>query len=206
MTGDIEKHHEPQRLSDKAAALCVHMLRKLADCYFGRNYIRRSIVIETVAALPGMIGGKFQHYKALRWMRPEPGWIRTLLDEAENERMHLMTFLAVGKPTCFDRILVWPVQFVFCVVYSLFYVLSPRACHRFVGYLEEEATHSYTLFLGEIDAGHIANAPAPAIALELWKLPENALLRDVVIAVRADEMRHRDVNHALADRMGGKVS
>lgn len=202
MTGDIEFHHEPKRISDRFAARLVCTLRKLADLYFRKDYIRRSLVIETIAALPGMIGGKTQHYRALRWMRPEPGFIRTLLAEAENERMHLMAFLEIGKPNLLDRIIVVLVQFVFCVLYSLAYLGATRACHRFVGYLEEEATRSYTHFLEEIDAGRIADRPAPALAIQLWKLAENATMRDMVVAIRADEMRHRDNNHAIADQVG----
>ena len=31
------------------------------------------------------------------------GWIHTLLEEAENERMHLMTFTEIWKPSLFLR-------------------------------------------------------------------------------------------------------
>jgi hypothetical protein len=44
-----------------------------------------------------------------------------------------------------------------------------------------------------------ASVPAPQIAIDYWKLPEDARLRDVVIAVRADEAGHRDKNHRFAD-------
>lgn len=46
------------------------------------------------------------------------------------------------------------------------YILFPSACHRFVGYVEEEAVHSYTMLLDQIDAGtlpNFANAPCPDI-------------------------------------------
>lgn len=39
------------------------------------------------------------------------------------------------------------------------------------------------------------NVPAPAIAIDYWRLPANATLKDVVTVVRADEAHHRDVNH-----------
>jgi ubiquinol oxidase len=79
----------------------------------------------------------------------------------------------------------------------------------------------------EIDSGRTPNVPAPKIAIDYWKLPQDATLRDVVLAgifsflsllssniglslslfllatnlyaVRADEARHRDVNHRFAD-------
>ena len=40
--------------------------------------------------------------------------------------------------------------------------------------------------------------PAPAIAKTYWGLSEDALMRDVMLAVRADEANHRDVNHCLS--------
>lgn len=64
---------------------------------------------------------------------------------------------------------------------------------------------SYTHFLEEIDAGRSANVPAPAIARRYWGLAEDATLRDVVLAVRADEAHHRDVNHGFAADLGGGI-
>jgi ubiquinol oxidase len=45
------------------------------------------------------------HMKSLRKMRVDHGIINTLLDEAANERMHLMAFIQIAKPTFFERIL-----------------------------------------------------------------------------------------------------
>jgi ubiquinol oxidase len=75
-----------------------------------------------------------------------------------------------------------------------------------VGYLEEEAIHSYTEFLKELDKGNIKNVPAPAIAIDYWRLPPNSTLRDVVEVVRADEAHHRDVNHFASVRIRLKLS
>ena len=41
----------------------------------------------------------------------------------------------------------------------------------------------------------IAGVPAPAIAIDYWRLPKDATLKDVIIVIRADEAHHRDVNH-----------
>ena len=68
-----------------------------------------------------------------------------------------------------------------------------------MGYFEEEAVYSYTEYLKEIDDGKIANVHAPQIAIDYWNLPVDATLRDVVIAVRADEATHRDINHNFAN-------
>ena len=60
---------------------------------------------------------------------------------------------------------------------------------------------SYTLYLHEIESGRMPNPPAPAIAQRYWQLPSDAMLADVVRAVRADESLHRDVNHGLASAL-----
>ena len=131
------------------------------------------------------------------------GWIRTLMDEAENERMHLMTFVEIAKPTLFERLVILGVQWVFYLAFFGLYLVSARTAHRVVGYFEEEAVLSYTLYLNEIDAGRTANVPAPEIAKRYWGLPDDATLRDVVLVVRADEAHHRDMNHGFANELGG---
>jgi ubiquinol oxidase len=156
------------------------------------------MMLETVAAVPGMVGGMLLHCQSLRRFEHSGGWIRALLEEAENERMHLMTFMEVAKPAWYERALVFTVQGIFFNAYFLLYILSPRLAHRITGYLEEEAVYSYTQFLAEIDKGNIANVPAPPIAIDYWRLPKDATIRDVVTVVRADEAHHRDVNHFAA--------
>ena len=158
-------------------------------------------MLETVAAVPGMVGATLQHLKALRRMRGDGGWIRTLMDEAENERMHLMTFIEIAKPTLLERWLILLAQGVFYNGFFLLYLVSSRTAHRVVGYFEEEAIVSYTEYLAEIESGRIVNVVAPQIAIDYWKLEPDARLKDVVIAVRADEAGHRDVNHGFADEL-----
>jgi ubiquinol oxidase len=45
---------------------------------------------------------------------------------------------------------------------------------------------------------------APVIAKHYWKLAADAMLRDVVFVVRADDSHHRDINHRLASRLVGR--
>jgi len=137
-------------------------------------------------------------------MKNEDMHVKALLEEAENERMHLMTYMEIAKPTILERSLVFLVQGLFFNVYCIAYTFFPKSCHRFVGYLEEEAVVSYTQYLKEIDEGRIPNTPAPKIAIEYWKLAPNATLRDVVVATRTDEVNHRDVNHFIADEILAK--
>ncbi|MFN3989157.1 MAG: alternative oxidase [Erythrobacter sp.] len=201
---DLETHVAPQGASDKIAFAFVKLLRFFADKFFAKRYGHRAVVLETVAAVPGMVGGLWQHLTALRKMRDDEGWIRTLLDEAENERMHLMTFIEIAKPNWFERALIVGVQLVFYNFYFFLYLLAPRTAHRVVAYFEEEAVFSYTQYLAEVDAGRHENVPAPQIAIDYWQLPKDARLRDVIIAVRADEAEHRDVNHFFVSELDAR--
>jgi len=200
---DLIRHHRVNGLSDRFALGFTKALRLIADSFFSRRYGHRAVVLETVAGVPGMVGGMLQHLKSLRRMRDDGGWIRTLLDEAENERMHLMTFIAIAQPSWIERAAILLVQGVFFNAFFALYLLSPRTAHRVVGYFEEEAVRSYTSYLAEIDAGRQENVAAPAIAIDYWHLAPGARLRDVVLVVRADEANHRDVNHGFANELDG---
>ena len=199
-------HYQPKNFSDKVALMFTKMLRFFADFFFKKRYGHRAVILETVAAVPGMVAGMLNHLKSLRKMQEGRGWIKILLDEAENERMHLMTFINIAKPSAFERFLVIFVQGVFFNLYFFMYLISPRTCHRIVGYFEEQAIISYTEYLEEIDSGNIENTPAPKIAIDYWNLSKFAKLRDVIIAVRNDEMGHRDVNHEFVSIIDNEVA
>ncbi len=199
-----DPHHVPDGFSDRFAYAFTKLLRWCADTFFAKRYGHRAIVLETVAGVPGMVGATIQHLRALRRMKDDDGWIRTLMEEAENERMHLMTFVEIAKPTTFERLLVMLVQWVFYVGFFLLYLVSARTAHRVVGYFEEEAVLSYTLYLQEIDEGRAPDVAAPALARHYWKLADDATLRDIIVVVRADEAHHRDINHGFASKLAGE--
>jgi ubiquinol oxidase len=195
----LESHYQPKNFSDSVALAITKFLRFFADAFFSGRYGHRAVVLETVAAVPGMVGGAIQHLKSLRLMKSDDGWIKTLLDEAENERMHLMTFVEIAQPNWFERMLIIIAQGIFYNLFFLLYLVSDKTAHRLVAYFEEEAVYSYTEYLAGIENGTYPNVNAPQIAIEYWGLPADATLRDVVIAVRQDEMNHRDVNHDFAN-------
>ncbi len=197
----VEPHRKPEGLRDRIAFAFVKFLRFFADLFFRKRYGHRAVVLETVAAVPGMVAGLLQHLRAIRRMRDDQGWIKELLDEAENERMHLMTFIQVAQPSLFERGLIMIAQAIFYNFYFFLYLFAPKTAHRVIGYFEEEAVTSYTHYLREIDEGRLENGPAPQIAIDYWNLPANARLRDVVIVVREDEAGHRDRNHYFADAL-----
>lgn len=199
---ELVRHHAPASLGDRIALRTVKFMRIFADAFFSKRYGHRAVVLETVAAVPGMVGGLLQHLKALRHIRDDQGWIRELLEEADNERMHLMTFIQIAQPSRLERLIIMIGQAIFYNAYFWLYLFAPRIAHRIVGYLEEEAVVSYSQYLTEIDEGRVENVAAPQIAIDYWHLDPDARLRDVVLAVRADEAGHRDRNHEMADELG----
>jgi ubiquinol oxidase len=198
---DVAVHRPAGDWSDRIALGITRSLRFLADTFFAKRYGNRAIVLETVAAVPGLVGAALIHLRCLRWMKHDHGWIRALMEEAENERMHLMTFIEIAKPSWLERALVLVAQAGFFTFFLVLYLVSARTAHRLVGYFEEQAVVSYSQYLQEIDAGRVRNVPAPKIARDYWRLADDATLRDVVLAVRADEAGHRDVNHGFADTL-----
>ena len=196
-----EIHTPPQSFSDSFALFITKALRFFADTLFKKRYGHRAVVLETVAGVPGMVAGVVHHLRSLRKMKDDDGMIKELLDEAENERMHLMTFIEIAKPSKLERFLILLAQISFGLFYTLLYIFFKKTAHRMIGYFEGEAVTSYTEYLNEIDNGTIMNRPAPKIAIDYWNLGSDASLRDVVVAVRADEAGHRDKNHDFADKI-----
>ena len=118
----LDIHHPPSGVSDRFALAVTKFLRFCADTFFAKRYGHRAIVLETVAAVPGMVAATLTHLRCLRQMTDDKGWIHILLDEAENERMHLMTFVAIAKPTLFERIVILTAQWVFYVFFFFLYL------------------------------------------------------------------------------------
>ena len=137
-------------------------------------------------------------------MKDDKGWIKILLDEAANERMHLMTFIEIAKPTLLERLIIMIAQFIFIIMYMIIFIISQRTAHRIVGYFEEEAVISYTEYLNELENGKIKDQAAPEIAINYWNLPLHSTLKDVVKVIRDDEAGHRDVNHSFASILDGR--
>ena len=200
---DLSRHHIPRTFSDRVAFWAVRTLRVVADGLFGRRYRHRTIVLETIAAVPGMVAATHLHMKSLRRMIDDRGWIQTLLNEAATQRAHLMVFVALDRPGLFERLLVMLVQGFFYNLHFLVYLLSPRTAHRIVGYFSEDAVRGYGQYLQEIHNGNLENPPAPDEAITYWCLPPNARLSDVIGAMREDEAIHRDINHSFADALEG---
>lgn len=188
------------KISDTIARSQTSFFRFFADTFFGDRYGHRAVVLETVAGVPGMVGGMITHLTSLRRLQRGHGQkIQELLDEATNERQHLMFFMEVVHPSLLERIIITIAQFIFWHYYLVLYILFPRTAHRMVGYFEDEAVRSYTTYLELIDSGDIEDISAPEIAIEYYGMSPDAKLSDMIKCIRKDEMHHAKVNHRYAD-------
>ena len=189
------------KISDWFAMSMTKFFRFFADTFFAKRYGHRAVVLETIAGVPGMVAGMLIHLRSLRHFQKGNGtMIHELLAEAENERKHLMFFMETVRPNWLERVLVIVAQFIFWHFYLVMYILFPRTAHKMIAYFEEEAVRSYTEYLAMIENFQIANPPAPLIAIEYYKLPDNARLADMIKCVRDDEAGHARANHKFSDK------
>ena len=111
----------------------------------------RLIVLESIAGVPGFVAAGFRHFRSLRTLQRDNGWIATLLEEAENERMHLLLCLNMFQANTVTRMLVIAAQMVMVPSLMTVYMIYPPAMHRFVGYLEETACKTYVNVIDHIE-------------------------------------------------------
>jgi Alternative oxidase len=213
-------HKLPVKMVDKMAFYAVKGVRFLFDKATGwngviaqENVMNRVIFLETIAAVPGMVAAIVRHFRSLRSMERDGGLMHVFLEEANNERMHLLSFIKMKDPSKLFRAAVVGSQFGFGTAFLLAYITSPRFCHSFVGYVEEEACATYTKIVKTIEAAPEGSELAvwrtelaPSIARGYWKLGAEGTVLDMMYAVRADEAEHRDVNHACSELKNVKVN
>jgi ubiquinol oxidase len=198
---NLRRHHEPRGFSDRFALGVVRAMRSGANALFGDRYGHSAVLLETIAAVPGMVAASLLHLKCLRKMTDDRGWIRVLMEEAENQRAHLMAFVQIARPRLAERLLILFAQGVVYNAHFLLYLISPATAHRIAGYIAEDAVRGYTQYLEGLRSGRYEDVPAPPLGAAYWNLGPEARLSDVVVAIREDEAIHRDVNHGFADAL-----
>jgi ubiquinol oxidase len=187
-------------MSDFFAKSMTKFFRFTADMFFRKRYGHRAVVLETVAAVPGMIAGMLTHFASLRTLKRGYGVkIHEMLEEAENERQHLIFILHITKPTTLEKVIITVAQLIFAAFYFTLFIISSKTAHRMIGYFEEEAVISYTDYIKQIDLGNIEDVPAPATAIEYYGLRDGATLRDMLHSIREDERKHSITNHRYAN-------
>lgn len=164
----------------------------------------RLIFLESVAGVPGMVGASVRHFKSLRTLNRDYGWIHTLLEEAENERMHLLTVMQMFDAGIGTRFFVKAAQVGLVPILTIGAIIRPHWVHRFVGYIEETAVHTYSDLIAKTETPgtklHAAwsDLKAPEIAVTYWRMDPDSSWLDVLKQIMADEANHRDVNHTFA--------
>jgi ubiquinol oxidase len=203
---DLSRHHAPVTFADRFAFRAAGAMAAVASVVFSKRYGNRAVVLETVAAVPAMVSATLLHLRCLRRMIDDHGWIRTLMAEAENQRAHLMSFVAIARPSGWQRFLIVLAQGAFYNSYFLLHLLSPRTAYRLAGYMSEQAVQGYTRYLDELASGAQADVEAPAFAIDYWHLSPQAKISEMLVAMRGDEAIHRDIQHAFADALvAGKL-
>ncbi|AOW04778.1 YALI0E00814p [Yarrowia lipolytica CLIB122] len=213
-------HRKTETFSDRVALRAILLMRIIFDLCTGykhpkegeahlpkfrmttRQWLDRFLFLESIAGVPGMVAGMIRHLHSLRALRRDRAWIESLVEEAYNERMHLLTFLKLQKPSVQMRTGLLIGQIIFYNLFFISYLISPATCHRFVGYLEEEAVITYTRCLEDIDAGRLpelASMEVPDIARTYWHMEDDCTMRDLIQYVRADEAKHCEVNHTFGN-------
>jgi hypothetical protein len=146
----------------------------------------RLIVLESLAGVPGFVAAGIRHFRSLRALKRDHGWIATLLEEAENERMHLLLCLHTFKATTITRAMVITVQMFMTPFLMGLYLVHPKSMHRLVGYLEETAVHTYQNIIKQVGTPGSAlyegwsKTPAPEIAIGYYKLSKDAMWVDAL--------------------------
>jgi len=164
----------------------------------------RLIVLESFAGVPGFVAAGMRHFRSLRVLERDYGWIHTLLEEAENERMHLLVCLKMFNAGPVTRLMCVGAQVAMTPFLMLTYILKPKAMHRFVGYLEQTACSTYHNIITHIETpgtqlhAEWSELDAPDLAKGYWKLEDDAKWVDALRCIYADESHHRDVNHTFA--------
>lgn len=213
-------HHKPVSMSDHFMRTVMNIMYHSFNFVTGYQKINptvksiewRLIVLESVAGVPGFVAAAFRHFKSLRTISKDYGFIATLLEEAENERMHLLVCFKMFGASYFVRTAVIAAQCILTPTLVCVYLIHPRSMHRFVGYLEETATETYISIINAIETPgtHLnlawKDTPAPEMALGYWYLPKDAKWVDTLKCICADETHHRDVNHTYANLKEGELN
>jgi hypothetical protein len=117
--------------------------------------------------------------------------------------MHLLVCMKMFDANIITRTLVVTAQLTMTPFLMVVYMIKPGALHRFVGYLEETAVHTYGNIVQHVETPgtHLhtswAALPAPDIAKNYWALSPDATWHECLRHMLADEAHHRSVLRGL---------
>lgn len=204
------EHHQPKGVRDWVAYGLLNSIIRMFDVLSGfqpnnmteKKWGRHFLFMESISGVPRVIASFVRHLKAIFYKQHDSGAYHHLIQEEENERMHLFLWLTITNAGIFVKTSIALYQVFFAFFFGTMYTLSPRVGHRFLGYLEENIIRSYTLLIRDLEEGKLPNWKTmrePKILFEYYELPEDKVFRDLILEVRADEVLHREVNHLMAE-------
>jgi hypothetical protein len=206
-----ESHVPPKQLIDYVSFSLVQLLQLNAQWMSGYRFgattppkaMRLALHLETIAAVPGLVAGIVRYTRDMLGIESDNDWLYTSIQEAEIERIHLLCWMQLYRPSIIFRLYMLSMQIIAFWVFFGAYLVNPRFCHRFVGYLEELALEEYMIMLKKIDDGRLGDwkvESAPLVAQDYWEMAGDSSIRDMLIQICSDEARHRDINHAYVQK------
>ena len=159
-TFDIK--HVPQNASDTILQKMVRVAYHGFNFVTGYNHVDpptsaigyRLIILESVAGVPGMLGGMFRHFRSLRQLERDHGFIFTLLEEAENERMHLIVCISFFEAGPLTRCIVQAGQVALTPFLAGLYMIRPQYARRGFERTCPKVTHSVFMVARRGKRGH----------------------------------------------------
>lgn len=179
----------PRTMGDRVARMEVLGMRYMFDVLTGyrrpfpgqekalteNNWLNKTIMLETLAMTPLFAASIVRYWRSLGGLRQDKGWVHALLDDSENERMHLTNWMMVKRPNLMMRAFVLAQQAFYVPMFMFGYTFTPKMAYRAIGYIEEVGLTHYRLLLREIEREgspvHSWNfIPAPQVSREYWNM------------------------------------
>jgi len=152
---------------------------------------------------PLLAGSLVYHTKAVMNPGRDVGTVTRYMTHSDNLRMSFTALLEMKCPNIFYRMATVTFQTLDLFFWAIFMFPAPRISHRSLAYMLEDAIHVYNRCIEEIDRPNsdIAewkNEQAPKFAIDYWNLSTGASVRDMLVAIREDKLKHLVANHTLA--------
>lgn len=199
MSNDLFKEHHPHSLSDYLSRSTVGTSRGVVKKIGKKSYVTSSIIANTILSSLSMVLANSLHQKIVFHGDKNRDEIEDLLCEANDTHFHVLVCRDLVEPK--KSILVWTylLRGLAIFLFRALAYLSPKAGHRTLGYMYEKSVIDYTNWIEAIEAGDITNVEASKMAIGYYELAENSMLTDVLMAMRGDNIKYRDIEHGYAD-------
>ncbi len=197
MNNEMFKEHHPHRLSDYISRSSIELSRKFVST-LGKNYAIRSVISNTILSSFAMILANSIHQKNVLKGLGDRDAIEDLLCEAS--AIHFQIIVARDLVELRKSTIIWLyiLRAVAVCKFRLISFLSTSAAHRILGYIYEKSVADYSNWIDAIKTNEVVDIEASKIAIAYYELSSNAMLSDVLSAMRSDCIKYRDEEHHRA--------